>query len=280
MLYIGGEGSATANANIHEMAEGKKVHFVFVHGACHGAWCWYRLKPLVEAESHRVTVLDLAASGIHMKSILDVPTLEEYTEPLLDFFVSLKPMEKVILVGHSLGGLSLGLAMDRFPEKIACAVFLAAFMPDTAHKPSFVLDQYWERTPAEAWLDTEFAPYSSSQEHMMTMFFGPKFLSDKLYQLSPLEDLELAKTMVRPGSLFLHDLSKANKFSGEGYGSVARAYVVCKDDIGIPEEFQRWMIANSPVEEVMEIEDADHMVMLSKPQEVCHCLWKIAQRYA
>jgi hypothetical protein len=31
--------------------------------------------------------------------------------------------------------------MEKFPEKIAVAVFLSAFMPDTTHKPSFVLDQ-------------------------------------------------------------------------------------------------------------------------------------------
>jgi pimeloyl-ACP methyl ester carboxylesterase len=116
-------------------------HFVLVHGACHGAWCWQKFKTLLEAASNRVTLLDLAASGANMKAIQDVETLDEYTEPLLEFLASLQPKEKVILVGHSLGGLSLALAMEKFPEKIAVAVFLSAFMPDTTHKPSFVLDQ-------------------------------------------------------------------------------------------------------------------------------------------
>lgn len=126
------------------MAENKKQkHFVLVHGACHGAWCWNKLKPLLESTSagHKITVLDLAASGINMKVIQDVKTLNDYTGPLLELLASLRPDEKVILVGHSLGGLSLALAMDKFPEKISVAVFLAAFMPDTTHKPSFVLDQ-------------------------------------------------------------------------------------------------------------------------------------------
>lgn len=255
-------------------------HFVLVHGACHGAWCWQKFKTLLESASNRVTVLDLAASGANTKAIQDVETLDEYTEPLLEFLASLQPKEKVILVGHSLGGLSLALAMEKFPEKIAVAVFLSAFMPDTTHKPSFVLDQYNERTPAEAWLDTQFLPYSSSQCHLTTMFFGPKFLSSKLYQLSPPEDLEQAKTMVRPGSLFLYDLSKANSFSTTGYGSVKRGYVMCDEDLAIPVEFQRWMIENSAVEEVMEIKGADHMAMLSKPQELFHCLSEIANKHA
>ncbi|KAG6766926.1 hypothetical protein POTOM_028103 [Populus tomentosa] len=253
-------------------------HFVLVHGVCHGAWCWQKFKTLLESASNRVTVLDLAASGANTKAIQDVETLDEYTEPLLEFLASLQSKEKVILVGHSLGGLSLALAMEKFPEKIAVAVFLSALMPDTTHKPSFVLVQHNERTPAEAWLDTQFLTDR-------IIVFGPKCLSSKFYQLSPPEDLEQAKTMVRPGSLFMDDLSEANNFSTTGYGSVKRVYVMCDEDLAIPVEFQRWMIENSAlengaVEEVMEIKGADHMVMFSKPQELFHCLSEIAHKHA
>ncbi|GLT49960.1 hypothetical protein SLA2020_234800 [Shorea laevis] len=95
------------------------------------------------------------------------------------------------------------------------------------------------------------------------MLFGPKYLAFKLYQLSPIEDLELAETLIRPGSLFIQDPVKAHEFSNEGYGSARRAYVVCNEDKAIPEEFQRWMIENSPVNDMMEIKDADHIAMLS-----------------
>lgn len=37
--------------------------------------------------------------------------------------------ERLILVGHSFGGLSIALAMERFPDKIAMAVFAASSMP-------------------------------------------------------------------------------------------------------------------------------------------------------
>ncbi|XP_022741278.1 salicylic acid-binding protein 2-like [Durio zibethinus] len=262
------------------MAEVKRQkHFILVHGACHGAWSWYKLKPRLESAGYHVTAIDLAASGINMNAIQGVYSMYEYTKPLLEVLASLPSGEKVILVGHSLGGLNLALAMDKFPEKISAGVFLTAFMPDTAHQPSFVLEQYCERTPAEAWLDTQFAPYGRPEQSLMSMFFGPQFLKFKLYQLSPTEDLELAKVMIRPGSLFVSDLSKADKFSNERYGCVPRVYVVCNEDEGIPEKFQRWMIENFEVNDVMEIKDADHMAMFSKPQEVCNCLSKIAQKY-
>ena len=94
------------------------------------------------------------------------------------------------------------------------------------------------------------------------------------------QDLEQARTLIRPGSLFLHDLSKADNFSTKGYGSVKRVYVICDEDLAIPVEFQRWMIENSGADEVMEIKGADHMVMFSKPQELSQCLSETAKQHA
>lgn len=118
-----------------------QTHFVLVHGACHGAWCWHKLQPMLEAAGQRVTSLDLAASGIDKRSLHELQTLDHYTQPLLELMGTLSPEEKVVLVGHSLGGMNLALAMDKYPNKISVAVFLAAFMPDSVHAPSYVLDK-------------------------------------------------------------------------------------------------------------------------------------------
>ncbi|KAI4357044.1 hypothetical protein L6164_001019 [Bauhinia variegata] len=107
-----------------------------------------------------------------------------------------------------------------------------------------------------------------------------EYLSDKLYQLSPIEDLELAKTLTRPGSLFLEDLTRAKNFSKEGYGSVPRAFIICNEDLAIPLEHRRWMIQNAGIDYVDEIKGADYMAMFSKTQEVYDSLLKIADKYA
>ncbi|XP_071702504.1 salicylic acid-binding protein 2-like isoform X2 [Rutidosis leptorrhynchoides] len=119
----------------------EQTHFVLVHGACHGAWSWFKLKPLLEAAGHRVTAFDLAASGTDTKVIQQVTTISEYTKPLLDLMATISPGEKVVLVGHSLGGINIALAMDMFPEKVSVGVFLSAFMPDSVNRPSYVLNQ-------------------------------------------------------------------------------------------------------------------------------------------
>ncbi|KAL3344551.1 hypothetical protein AABB24_023807 [Solanum stoloniferum] len=254
-------------------------HFVLVHGAGHGGWCWYKLKPLLEDAGHKVTALDLAASGIDLRKMEQLHTLHDYTLPLLELMESLPQEEKVILVGHSLGGMNLGLAMQKYPQKIYAAVFLTAFMPDSIHISSYVLNQYNERTPAENWLDTQFLPYGTPEEPLTSMTFGPKFLAYKLYQLSPPEDLALGLSLLRTSSLFLEDLSKAKYFTDEGYGSVKRVYIVCTEDKGISKEFQQWQIDNIGVTEAKEIKGADHMAMLSMPKKLCDTLLEIADKY-
>ncbi|KAL0450287.1 UNVERIFIED_CONTAM: Salicylic acid-binding protein 2 [Sesamum latifolium] len=143
---------------------------------------------------------------------------------------SIPPEEKVLLVGHSLDGMNLAFAMDMYPEKIKVAVFLAALMPDTTHKLPYVVEQWLEGIPAEEWLDTEFKSFGSPNENLISLIFGPNFISSKLYAQSPLEDVALANTLVRLGSLFLPDLSNRSPFSKERDGSMKRVFILCRKD--------------------------------------------------
>nr|XP_043608805.1 salicylic acid-binding protein 2-like isoform X2 [Erigeron canadensis] len=258
----------------------QKKHIVLVHGACHGAWCWFKLKPLIEAAGHRVSAFDLSAAGTNTKEIQQVITFADYTAPLLEFMAAIPPEEKVVLVGHSVGGLCIALAMEKYPKKISLAVFLTAFMPDTANRPSYVFDQFYESIPKEDWLDTSFLPYTNDQnESDIKLLFGQKFLSLNMYQLCSDEDRELVKILARPIPLFLNDLPKAQPYTEEAYGSVKRAYILCDEDKTIKEEFQRWMIKNNPVVEMKELKGVDHMPMISDPKQLSTCLLDLARGY-
>ncbi|KAL0322010.1 UNVERIFIED_CONTAM: Salicylic acid-binding protein 2 [Sesamum calycinum] len=262
------------------MADSKKqVHIVLVHGACHGAWCWYKLKPLLEAAGHRVTAFDLAASGVDKRTLEELRSFEHYSEPLLDFMASLPPEEKVLLLGHSLGGMNIALAMEKYPEKIKVAVFLTAVMPDCKHDPSYVLKQSMEVKGDDDWLDAEFKPYGPPEENLVSAFFGPDFTANKLYNHCSPEDVALGIMLARPCCMFVHDLSKQSAFTEEGYGSVKRVFIVCPEDKAISLKFQRWQIETCGVDQVKELENSDHMPMLSQPQELCQCLLEIIADY-
>lgn len=107
----------------------REKHFLLVHGACHGAWCWFKISSLLKSMGHKVTALDMAASGIHPKQVLEVHSFSDCVEPLIEFMASLPPEERVILVGHSMGGAWMSAAMERFPERISVSVYAAALMP-------------------------------------------------------------------------------------------------------------------------------------------------------
>lgn len=115
--------------------------FVLVHGGGHGAWCWYKIKPVLEASGHRVTVVDLMASGVNMSKVEEIQSLEDYSKPLLEVIESFGSEDKAILVGHSLGGISVALAADMFPSKISAAVFVTSFMPDITNPPFYVFQK-------------------------------------------------------------------------------------------------------------------------------------------
>ena len=181
---------------------------------------------MLEAAGHKVTALDMAASGIDLRKIEEIRTLVDYTAPLMEFMESLPHEEKVVLVGHSLGGMNLALAMEKYPKKIYAAVFLAALMPDSAHMSSYVLDQQFERTPTKNWCDTQFVSYGSPEEPLTSIILDPKLLAHRFYQLCSPEDVALASTLIRPSSQFIEDLSKAKYFTDEGYGSVNKVYIM------------------------------------------------------
>ncbi|VAH93227.1 unnamed protein product [Triticum turgidum subsp. durum] len=128
-------------------------------------------------------------------------------------------------------------------------------------------------------LDNGMKPQDADGRLPASFMFGPQFIQQKLYQLCSSEDITLAKSLMRVGSLFLEDLQARQPFTEERYGSVRKVYVVCKQDVTIPEAYQMLMVAKNPVDEVREIDGADHMAMLSAPEQVVKCILDIAEKY-
>ena len=118
----------------------RQHHFVLVHGACHGAWCWYKVGTLLSSAGHRVTALDMAACGASPGRAEEVPSFEEYSRPLLAAVAGLPPDEKAVLISHSFGGLNLALAMERYPDRVAVAVFVSTGMPSAGKPIAFVFE--------------------------------------------------------------------------------------------------------------------------------------------
>ncbi|XP_027912340.1 LOW QUALITY PROTEIN: putative inactive methylesterase 20 [Vigna unguiculata] len=223
------------------MQREKKKHLVLIHyGGGHGAWCWYKVAALLKSSGHKVTALDMAASGIHPKQAEELNSISEYYEPLMEFLESLDGEERVILVGHSLGGVGVSLAMEKFPEKIAATVFVSSWMP-SPDLSFFTLSQESQaRRRSESNSHSKFDDNNSSQPKR-SMKFTPEFLASNLYQLSPPEDLTLALSLLRPTRIFGdEEMSGENaRVTEEKYGSVKRVYIMCEQDNIILKEYRK-----------------------------------------
>ncbi|PON54031.1 Alpha/beta hydrolase fold [Parasponia andersonii] len=249
-------------------------HFVLVHGAAHGAWCWYKVATLLESVGHNVTALDLTASGVNPSHVRQV-------KPLTDFLASLPDTaDKVVLVGHSLGGLSISLAIESFPHKISVAIFISAFMPG----PSLSYLAIYNKTTQEEgyFMDSQFIYDEGPNNPPTALHFGPNFIASRLYKLSPPEDLVLALSLARPFPLFYDQklVTKEVKLTEERYGSVPRVFIMCDQDNGLEVSLQKWMIERNPPLEVRVINGTDHMVIATKPLKIFSNLIEIAEKYS
>ncbi len=97
---------------------------VFVHGASHGSWCWELLRPLLSAPFSSV---DLPGRGRFARDPADV-VLADWVDHVCNA-ITLPDLRDVVLVGHSLAGITLPRVVDRVPDRIRHVVYVAAAVP-------------------------------------------------------------------------------------------------------------------------------------------------------
>ena len=115
--------------------------FVLVHGAWQGNWVWERVADRLRAAGHRVYAPSL--TGLGERAHLAGPRVDLATH-VADVLgvIEHHELSDVILCGHSYGGMVVGGAADRVPDKIASLVYLDAFIPEPGKS-------MWEFLPPE-----------------------------------------------------------------------------------------------------------------------------------
>lgn len=99
-----------SHARLFTKPSQSKLHFLFVHGAYHGAWCWVPLMRSLAELGYGVSAVDVRGHG-------GLPQTDEFlqagvAEAAADVVEAARclPDKDIILVGHSLGGLIVMLA--------------------------------------------------------------------------------------------------------------------------------------------------------------------------
>ncbi len=236
------------------------AHFVFVHGAFHGAWCWYKITTALEAAGHTATAVDLPSAGIDAVPAATV-TLPAQAERVLE---RLDAMDApVILVGHSAGGPVISTVAEARPEKVAKLVYLSAYLLPAG---SSIL--------AVAGGDTaSLAAQNLVPRPDGTLFVRPEGVRDLFYGTSDDADVALARSLLKPIGLLTVG---GPVVVGAAFESVRRFYVTCRRDRAISPGFQKVMYTALPCERVFAI-TSDHSSFFSRASALVRVLAAIAR---
>lgn len=101
--------------------------FVLVHGAWHGGWCWSRVAERLRARGHNVYTPTLTGLGERHHLLSADITLQTFVRDIANVLIW-QDLSRVILVGHSFGGLVITGVAELLPERLQQLVYLDAFI--------------------------------------------------------------------------------------------------------------------------------------------------------
>lgn len=108
------------------------VPLVLVHGGGHGAWCWEPTLPYLDGTTLAVDLPPKSVRG-GPDRFADLPELRTLT--IADFAASAVAdidaagYERFVLVGHSMGGLTISEIARKFPERVTHVVYVSCIVP-------------------------------------------------------------------------------------------------------------------------------------------------------
>ena len=240
------------------------AHFVLIHGAWHGAWCWHKLIPLLEARGHTVSAPDLPGHGND-----PLPQAEQSMDGYVGRIAeALKAAPgPVILLGHSMGGMPVSAAAEAMPDRVAALVYLCAFLPRNGEHLMAIEERNPRSTvpPAAEFADDGTATIPAEKHR--ALFYGDVSEADMADAQSHL--------VPQSGAPFMTPVS----LSEDRFGAIPKHYVECTEDGAISIELQRDMIAATPGVTVHTMK-ADHSPFLSDPGGLAEILDGIAESAA
>jgi pimeloyl-ACP methyl ester carboxylesterase len=255
--------------------------FVLVHGGAHGAWCWAPLVPHLEGG----TGAPVLAVDLPPKSIRGVPADGRLPDELatvgLDDFatsaiadIDAAGIDRFVLVGHSMGGLTVAEVARRIPERVACLVFVSCIIPPEGGSVIDTLPEEF-REPVRVSVarakagDLMNGPATGLDEESVRRMFCNDMTEEQA-------QLVLARTGAEAPRAFDDTVTRVGIPA-----SMPKVYVRIARDQALSPADQDAQIANlreSPGGDVRIVElDTGHDVMISAPEQLAEILLPLAR---
>ncbi len=235
---------------------------VLVPGACHPAWCWHKLVPLLETAGHDVITVDLPGTATNMSIHPRDATLAAWAGHVADVVRSAP--RPVLLAGHSRGGFVISEAAELVPDELAGLIYVTAIIP-----------QPGKNLLESSGYDPSVVPPVDADGCLEK--FTPEDATARFYNRCSAKDAAEAHSR-----LFAEPFAPDQTPSGitaARWGRVPRAYIECSDDKALDlETQQRRMQASAPCDPVITL-DADHSPFFHCPEDLADAMLEIAERF-
>lgn len=225
--------------------------FVLVHGGLHGGWCWERIiQPLRDA-GHAVTAVDLPGRGGVANG--DIEAYVAVVATAVD-----RGTQPVVLVAHSLGGVTASQFAEHRPDAVAGLVFVNALLVEDGEAALPKLQAAGEEC---VFMQPEGLIISDDGS---TISVTPSLAVDGFYNCcDPLDarwaGAQLCAEPLRP-------LTVPVRITADGFGSVPKVYLGSHNDRVLPWWFQEKM-GEAAGARLIEL-GGDHSPFLSAPDEL------------
>jgi pimeloyl-ACP methyl ester carboxylesterase len=227
------------------------THFVLLHGAWHGGWCWDGVIKGLEKVGYTAEAPTLP--GHRKDDDRSTIRFEDYVEGIAQ--VLRRQASPVVLVGHSSAGFLMQAAVPKVPEKISHLIFLNAFiLPDG--KSQFDL------VPPEASEGMTAAAKASKDNSVPVM---EDFVRNMLMagETSDLQDSLISRLVPQPLSLFTTPVHTRDFDALQ----IPKSVVFCKDDVSLPPGAYMGMAGGLGKFNLVEVEGS-HETLFTRPQVV------------
>ncbi|MBL6448993.1 alpha/beta fold hydrolase [Fulvivirga sp. 29W222] len=240
----------------------QKSTFMLVHGSWHGDWSWYLLEEKLTKAGHEVISVNLPGHGLQYNNASQI-TLSDYETAVVNALDQVQ--NKVILVGHSLGGLIISAAAEKRPNKVQSLVYLAAFLLKNGQS---VMDVSVQDSTSLIF------PSTTIDSENRIVHLSPGRIVDVFYEDAPKETVILSRKLLTPEPLL--PLSTPLEITERNYGSIDRYYITTNQDRAISPYIQKKMYTASPCKEVFEI-NSGHSPFFSNVPELNNILLNISK---
>ncbi|WP_253861479.1 alpha/beta fold hydrolase [Mycobacterium asiaticum] len=264
---------------------------VFAHGFClrMGAYHFQRAHlGEVLGDQVRMVFYDQRGHGQSGEGEPDSYTLTQLGQDLETVLQVTAPRGPVVLVGHSMGGMTVMSHARQFPERYGRRIVGAALLSSAAEGVTrSPLGEFLKNPALNAVRFTaKSAPRLAHRgRNVSRSLIGPILRAASYSDLQVSRSLDAFSQRMMNGTPiatlvgFLHALETHDETAGLWTLLKVPTFIACGDhDLLTPDEYSRLMAESLPQSELVIVEGASHLALLDKPEAINDGLIRLVQR--